>query len=241
MADISLKPVVALRASEAIYEQIRTMILNGELKPGDRLPSERQMMDMLQRSRPTIREALRMLEREGFIKTSHGSSGAVIQTPSTTTLEQSFEAMFRVNRITIRELGEYRDFNEIQVAGWAAERRTQEDIESLRECLRESAQRLNDYRAFLEADRPFHHILTLASKNTVAQIQENVLYACIRQPLYDTFEALPPADRCALCEHIHRKHTAVADAIAAGDVQAAREKMAVHVIPFISEDLISLE
>lgn len=241
MADIALKPVVALRASEAIYEQIRNMILNGELKPGDRLPSERQMMDMLQRSRPTIREALRMLEREGFIKTSHGSTGAVVQAPSTTTLEQSFEAMLRVNRITVRELGEYRDLNEIQVAAWAAERRTEEDIEKLRRCLQESAPLFGDYRAFLPADEPFHGILAKASQNTVAQIQERVLFTCIKQHLYSTFEALSPADRYALCGHIHRKHTAVAEAVIAGDAKAAREKMAVHVIPLISEDLISLE
>ena len=51
------------------------MILSGELKKGDRLPSERSMMTMLQRSRPTIREALRMLERAELIKTIPGSGG----------------------------------------------------------------------------------------------------------------------------------------------------------------------
>lgn len=241
MSTVALKPVVAPRASEAIYEQIRGMILNGELKPGDHLPSERQMMEMMQRSRPTIREALRMLEREGFIKTSHGSTGAVIQSPTTSTLEQSFEAMLRVNRITVREIGEYRDFNEIQIAGWAAERRTEEDIKNLQQCLQKSAQVIDNYLLFIEAEQPFHALLAKASQNTVAQIQERVLSSCVKQPLYDTFVELSPDDRRALCEHIHRKHVAVVDAIIAQDVETARQRMAIHVIPFISDDLIVLD
>ena len=53
------------RASDDIYEQLRALITSGALKPGDRLPSERAMMAELQRSRPTIREALKRLE-QGF-------------------------------------------------------------------------------------------------------------------------------------------------------------------------------
>lgn len=60
---IDLQPVQTRRASEEIYNQIRQLILDGEIHPGERLPSERKMMDMMHRSRPTIREAMRMLER----------------------------------------------------------------------------------------------------------------------------------------------------------------------------------
>ena len=67
------------RASDDIYEQLRALITSGALKPGDRLPSERAMMAELQRSRPTIREALRMLEQGGYVASTHGASGAVVQ------------------------------------------------------------------------------------------------------------------------------------------------------------------
>ena len=76
---ISLRPVQTKRASEEIYEQIKQLIIKGEIHPGERLPSERKMMDMMHRSRPTIREAMRMLERDGYIKIYSGSSGAVVQ------------------------------------------------------------------------------------------------------------------------------------------------------------------
>ena len=66
---IELQPVQTKRASEEIYNQIRQLILDGERSiRAWRLPSERKMMEMMHRSRPTIREAMRMLEREGYIK-----------------------------------------------------------------------------------------------------------------------------------------------------------------------------
>lgn len=86
-----LRPVQTQRASEAIYEQIKGLIVSGEFKPGDRLPSERSLIDTLQRSRPTIREALRMLEREGFIRTVPGTNGAIVQELSTDGITQSME------------------------------------------------------------------------------------------------------------------------------------------------------
>ena len=74
---IQLQPVQTKRASEEIYEQIRQLILDGEIQPGERLPSERSMMEMMHRSRPTIREAMRMLEREGYIQTVAGRGSFV--------------------------------------------------------------------------------------------------------------------------------------------------------------------
>ena len=78
---VTFQPAATKRASEIIYEQVREMIVKGKLKPGDRLPNERAMMEMFQRSRPTVREALRMLERSGYIRTSAGSNGAVVTEP----------------------------------------------------------------------------------------------------------------------------------------------------------------
>ena len=88
---IDLQPVQTRRASEEIYNQIRQLILDGEIHPGERLPSERKMMDMMHRSRPTIREAMRMLEREGYIKIYSGSSGAVVQEINVDNAVQSLE------------------------------------------------------------------------------------------------------------------------------------------------------
>ena len=71
-------PAKTQRASEAIYNQIYPKIISGELRPGDRLPPERELAEMFQRSRPVVREALRMLQQEGLIETAVGSSGGAV-------------------------------------------------------------------------------------------------------------------------------------------------------------------
>lgn len=101
---IDLQPVQTRRASEEIYNQIRQLILDGEIHPGERLPSERKMMDMMHRSRPTIREAMRMLEREGYIKIYSGSSGAVVQEINVDNAVQSLETIIQMKHMKIEEI-----------------------------------------------------------------------------------------------------------------------------------------
>ena len=91
-AHIDWQPIGDRRASEAIYEQLRELITSGALRPGDRLPSERAMMEQLHRSRPTIREALRMLEQGGYVASTHGASGAVVQELTIDGVEQPLTA-----------------------------------------------------------------------------------------------------------------------------------------------------
>ena len=95
---IPWQPIGGGRASEAIYDQLRELITSGVLKPGDRLPSERAMMEQLHRSRPTIREALRMLEQGGYVASTHGASGAVVQELTIDGVEQPLSAMLQLNR-----------------------------------------------------------------------------------------------------------------------------------------------
>ena len=121
---IPWQPVKTRRASEEIYLQLREFILSGQLKPGDRLPSERAMMAQLNRSRPTIREALRMLEQGGYIASTHGAPGAVVQEPSLHGVEEPLAEMIQLNQISLQELGEYRLNNDSTIAMWAAQRRS---------------------------------------------------------------------------------------------------------------------
>ena len=70
------------------------------------------MMEQLHRSRPTIREALRMLEQGGYVASTHGASGAVVQELTIDGVEQPLSAMLQLNQISLEELGEYRAINE---------------------------------------------------------------------------------------------------------------------------------
>ena len=111
-------PAKTQRASEAIYNQIYPKIISGELRPGDRLPPERELAEMFQRSRPVVREALRMLQQEGLIETAVGSSGgAVIRGVSLKSVEEPLKNLVAMGAINLDELLEYRHINDRSWAG----------------------------------------------------------------------------------------------------------------------------
>lgn len=123
-------PAKTQRASEAIYNQIYPKIISGELRPGDRLPPERELAEMFQRSRPVVREALRMLQQEGLIETAVGSSGgAVIRGVSLKSVEEPLKNLVAMGAINLDELLEYRHINDRSCARLAAIHHTEEDAE----------------------------------------------------------------------------------------------------------------
>lgn len=237
-----LRPVQTQRASEAIYEQIKELIISGQFKPGDRLPSERALIDMLQRSRPTIREALRMLEREGFIRTMPGTNGAIVQELNTDGVTQSMEAMLQTSKVTLEELSEYRAHNDVAVARWAAQRATEADIAALRETLDKCRALLDEknYTAFVAQDAVFHGQLALAGKNHVSYIMTQVMSRLVEPMMLKALERQNAQDGEMMCCRIISMHRDIFDAVCAGDAELAAQAMAKHIQTF-SGDLRGYE
>ena len=209
---IPWQPIGGGRASEAIYDQLRELITSGVLKPGDRLPSERAMMEQLHRSRPTIREALRMLEQGGYVASTHGASGAVVQELTIDGVEQPLSAMLQLN----------------QIAGWAARRRTDEDLAALDSCLTAAEQALGDYRRFAELDVRFHSLLSRATGNQVAMIVTDVLGQVEQHTLLKKMETLNDSACLALERRILARHREILSAIHRQDDAAAKQAMREH-------------
>ena len=85
-------PAKTKRACEVIYDQIYDKIVRGELEAGDRLPPERVLAEQFQRSRPSVREALRMLQQNGLIRIDIGSAGgSIVQGFSVAGLEKNLK------------------------------------------------------------------------------------------------------------------------------------------------------
>ena len=225
---IPWQPVKTRRASEEIYLQLREFILSGQLKPGDRLPSERAMMTQLNRSRPTIREALRMLEKGGYIASTHGAPGAVVQEPSLHGVEEPLAEMIQLNQISLQELGEYSLNNDSTIAMWAAQRRSAADLQQLRQCLQEAQASLEDYEHFVDLDVKFHSLLAQATGNRVAVIVTQVLGNVEKETLRRKMLAISQADRLALEQRILMRHQIILSAIELGDAEGAREAMIEH-------------
>ena len=230
--DIQLAPVATQRASEAIYDQIKNLIISGELKPGDRLPSERNMMAMLQRSRPPIREALRMLERSGLIKTIPGSGGALVMKVSSKTVEQPLENMISLNQISHQELLEYRELNEVAFAGWAAERRSKEELAAIESCIESSQEAIDDLEAFINFDIKFHELIAAAGHNRIISIVNRVISRLVFNILRTSFQEYSHADCRKMCMEIHEMHKEIYEAITEQDSKKAQDLMRHHIKRF---------
>ena len=234
MSDISnfFEPVETKRASEAIYEQIKERIISGDLKPGDRLPSERNMMELFRRSRPTIREALRMLERSGYIRTIPGSNGAVITSPNEKNMEESIEDALQIGQISLEEMREYRCVSEGATAQWAAERATDDEIKALEECLAKMAEIIEDHDKFIDMDAQFHALLASAAKNRVSVTMNTTLNKLSRTFVKRKMSDLSAEDRSTMGIYVHKMHVEIFEAVKAHDVEKARAAMDKHLNSF---------
>ena len=131
------------RAFEDVISQIQDLILDGRLKAGDRLPSERQLQEGFQISRNTLREALRALEQKGLITIKTGMKGGAIVCPvDTKGVSESLDFLLRYQKIGLAELSEFREEVEGLVAAKAAQMAKKDDITHLKGLLRSIEEQL---------------------------------------------------------------------------------------------------
>ena len=234
---VDLYPVVTQRASEVIYNQIKELILSGKLKPGNTLPSEREMMRSFKRSRPTIREALRMLEHSGFICIVAGTMGAVVQDFDTQSLERSLQDILHAKNISLNDLAEYRKATEVEVVKWASQRRTQDDLDKLKQILDASEKHLKviDYDEFIKTDVLFHAQVAEAAKNELAQVIIITLRNVISDLNKNFFERMFEIDQRNFLNKIYSAHILIFDAISDKDETRASEAMANHLQAFMDD------
>ena len=143
-------------------------------------------------------------------------------------VEQPLSAMLQLNQISLEELGEYRAVNDGTIAGWAARRRTDEDLAALDSCLTAAEQALGDYRRFAELDVRFHSLLSRATGNQVAMIVTDVLGQVEQHTLLKKMETLNDSACLALERRILARHREILSAIHRQDDAAAKQAMREH-------------
>jgi len=151
---------------EKIIKQIRALIKSGDVKPGDKLPSERKLAEILGVSRGQVREALRKLEFYGILKTLP-QSGTVVAGIGIVALEGLISDVLVINESDFRSLVETRVILEKQAAHLAAMRRTSEDIAVMTKALKAYELKVKNDESAIEEDLLFHIKIAEASKNTV--------------------------------------------------------------------------
>src|SRR4029453_2155937 len=124
--------VVPGRASEMIVDQIKLLIRDGSLKPGDRLPAERDLGEKFGVSRVTVREALRGLEANGMVTIKVGArGGAFVTAPTSARLSEGIIDLLSLSELTDKEVTEARQILELGIIPVVCERATEEDIADL--------------------------------------------------------------------------------------------------------------
>ena len=152
--------------AEQVVEQIRALIGSGQLRPGDRLPAERELCKQLGISRPSLRAGLRMLVAHGVLRARHGSGTYVADGPPSLDSEQ-LSLLAALHGFTFDQMFEARRVLEVQVAGLAAERATAEHLATIAEETAEMYAALDDPQQYLIHDIKFHRAIASASGNPI--------------------------------------------------------------------------
>jgi GntR family transcriptional repressor for pyruvate dehydrogenase complex len=121
-----------VRSFDDVVDQLREAIYAGRIRPGERLPGERQLCEAFGVGRPTLREALRSLEAVGLIEVRPGKGGgSYAVTPSASTVGDALAALVGLRGASLEDLAEFRVDFESENAAWAARRATADDIGEL--------------------------------------------------------------------------------------------------------------
>jgi GntR family transcriptional regulator, transcriptional repressor for pyruvate dehydrogenase complex len=147
--------------------QIRQLIEDGKLKPGDRLPGERKLAETLGCSRTSLREACRVLEAEGLIISKPGGGRFIQQVDQNMTLEYRFDTVDMLEKTAIIFFLEARETLEPKIAELASQRATKENIEKMEQVLLKMEEELKQPDEIVEADSSFHIALAEATQNFV--------------------------------------------------------------------------
>lgn len=165
-----LEPVKKIRLYESIVKQIQKLISSGTLKPGQKLPPERELAEELGVSRTSIREALRALEMMGYLESRVGvGGGTYIKEVTFSNIISPFSQTLLQNDAFIVELLEVRLVLEIEVVRLAAMRRDEEDLKKLQDAIDQMEAEIERGETGLAGDNAFHQILADASDNRVLQ------------------------------------------------------------------------
>jgi GntR family transcriptional regulator, transcriptional repressor for pyruvate dehydrogenase complex len=213
-------PLRRTRASGDIVAQIRSAIFSGRLRPGDRLPTERELTEQFGVSRVTVRDALRALETSGLIHIRVGGhGGAFIAEPDVSTFSESLGTHLLRSGTTFREVAEARLALETTAARLACERATEEDLEAIRVAVHPTDQPSSSATASLA----FHEAVVTAAHNHAIQ----AIFVALRGLMEEAFAALRPYPNREP-EDIKLVHSELYEAIAAHDSDRAVRLMREH-------------
>lgn len=219
------EPIQRRKLSSEVRDRLLAWLGSGEMQPGDRLPSERELMARFGVGRPAIREALQSLESAGLIEISHGERARVAEVDAHAVIAQigdTAKQLLKTNADALNDLREARVMFEAGMVRTAARRAKQADIERLEEILETLRRTTGKVPDFVRADMAFH--------KAIAEISGNRICVAVSQAMLDwLFEfrrdmlRVPGAEKITISEHKR-----ILDRIRANDESGAEKAMTDH-------------
>jgi GntR family transcriptional regulator, transcriptional repressor for pyruvate dehydrogenase complex len=216
-------PIRADRLSDQVAAQLQALVTDNAIKPGEKLPSERELCELLGVSRTVVREAVRSLVVKGLLDVRRGG-GTVVRAPDTALVTEMMTIMLRAGTggVAFSHVQEVRRLLEIEIAGLAAERRDDADLARMEEQLAAMVAHEAEPQRWAAADVAFHAAIAVATHNPLYP----VLLGSIADMLMEvrlTGISLPDTPPRA-----YRHHQAIFERIKAGDRLGARKAMQDH-------------
>ena len=215
----------ANRISEAIVDQVRSLIRNGQLHAGDRLPSERKLCEQLGVARVTVREAMRVLETRGLVERRIGSrGGAFVTNPSSGSLADGLANLIKLTPLTAYEVTEARLIFEVCIVPTLVERVTDQDIADLRALTQDHIQAAHGGSYTRAMSARFHNRMGACAHNLAIEMLMRSFHGPLRMSLREETVPAPPLEQRGAFEHRD-----IVEAVAAGDVMKAAAIMRRHI------------
>ncbi len=212
------------KRSHEVAELIESAIASGEFEVGSKLPSEKELAERYGVGRPSVREALFLLQQQGFVEVASGAR-AQVTAPNAKFLTDQLAGL--VKRITARGEGQShmeqtRVLFEAGVAWQAAQCATDDDIARLKRAIDANTAAMGDTAEFIRTDIAFHYELTVITRNPVFSAIHDILVQWLIDQRTTTIH-MPDADRLSV-----RDHTLIYEAVAQHDPMRALHEMTSH-------------
>ena len=229
----------SIGASEQIAAQIRVWLEQEQLQAGERIGTEQELADEFGVSRPTMREALRLLSAAHLIRVGRGRSGGIFvaRTPSegmSRNVTESISMMLATETVSLGELLDARMFLEVPLAGLAAANATEEIATELQAAIDEAAEHQPGTPPFNDADKRFHQILARAAGNELLLAFTGWILEVLQPQLIGRIGTEVDADE------ILRQHRDIQRAVRRRQPAGAERAMRAH-IGYLKETLGALE
>jgi len=230
------KPIQNKRIYQQIVEQIRGLIADGTLNPGDKLMSERAMAEELNVSRASIREAFSVLEMLGLIESRPGEGTFITETDPETLIEP-LALILMVDKDNVFELLEIRKIIDVENAALAAKQATKEELKEIEEALKSMERLVRENNFTNKADFKFHFAIAKATHNNILvkimQTIADLLYTSMSTHLRQLYrvEGNP--------QMLLKQHRKVYEHIKEGNSEGAKQAM-YHHLEAAKEELLRI-